>query len=33
MIRFANEHHLKLIDEFEFLQGNFEKFQGEYDIR
>lgn len=33
MIKFARDHHLKLIDHFEFLQGNINEFQGEYDIR
>lgn len=33
LLNFAEEHNLNLIDHFEFLQGNFERFQGEYDIR
>lgn len=33
MIQFAKDHHLNLIDHFEFLQGDFNKFQSEYDVR
>ena len=33
MMEFCKEHNLKVIDRFDFLQGHFEKFQGEYDIR
>jgi len=33
MLDFCKEHNLNVIDHFDFLQGHFEKFQGEYDIR
>lgn len=33
MMAFCKEHHLHVIDHFEFLQGNFQRFQGGYDIR
>ena len=33
MIKFAQDHRLHLIDHFDFLQGDFKKFQSEYDIR
>lgn len=33
MMQFCEEHHLHVIDRFDFLQGHIEKFQGEYDIR
>lgn len=33
MMKFAKDHHLHVIDHFEFLQGNFDKYQAEYDIR
>ena len=33
MMKFADDHHLHVIDHFEFLQGNFDKYQAEYDIR
>lgn len=33
MLRFAKEHHLNVIDHFEFLKGDFHRFQAEYDIR
>ncbi|WP_050635919.1 histidinol-phosphatase [Candidatus Stoquefichus sp. SB1] len=33
MMKFAQDHELNVIDHFEFLQGNFEKYQAEYDIR
>lgn len=33
MMKFAQEHELHVIDHFEFLQGDFEKYQAEYDIR
>jgi len=33
LLDFANEHHLKVIDHFDFLQGDLERFQAEYDIR
>lgn len=33
MVKFAKDHELHIIDHFEFLQGDFEKFQAEYDIR
>lgn len=33
MLKFAEERNLNVIDHFEFLQGDFSKFQSEYDIR
>ena len=33
MCDFANEHQLHVIDHLEFLKGNFDDYQGEYDIR
>lgn len=33
MVEFAKKHNLNVIDHIELLKGDFEKFQGEYDIR
>lgn len=33
LLDYANKHDLNLVDHFTFLQGDFNKFQGEYDIR
>ncbi|MCD7949636.1 MAG: histidinol-phosphatase [Erysipelotrichaceae bacterium] len=33
LLDYAKIHHLHLIDQFTFLQGDFKKFQGEYDVR
>lgn len=33
LLEFAREHKLNVIDHFEFLKGDFDRFSGEYDIR
>ena len=33
LLDFCKDNNLNVIDHFDFLQGHFEKFQGEYDIR
>lgn len=33
MMKFAKEHQLHVVDHFEFLKGDFDRFQAEYDIR